>query len=136
MPLPAGARAPLEAADTARLRRMARRIWRFFTSFVDEPGGFLPPDNFQEDPRPVLAQRSSPTNLSLSLLASVTAHDLGWIGLQKPVLPLAGALDSIRALERYRGHLYNWYDLIERKPLWPRYISSVDSGNPAGHLLG
>ena len=126
---------PLDAADAARLRRMARRTWRFFTTFVAEAAGFLPPDNFQEDPRPVLAQRTSPTNCSLSLLASVTAHDLGWIGLQDTAQRLAGALDSLKALERFRGHFYNWYDLLERKPLRPRYISSVDSGNLAGHLL-
>ncbi len=129
------AKVPLTASDAARLRRMGRRTWRFFTTFVAEPARFLPPDSYQEDPRPVLAQRTSPTNCSLSLLANVTAHDLGWIGLQDTAQRLASALESLQGLERFRGHFYNWYDLVERKPLSPRYISSVDSGNLAGHLL-
>ena len=38
-------------------------------------------------------------------------------------------------LERYRGHLYNWYDTRTLKPLRPHYVSSVDSGNLAGALF-
>jgi cyclic beta-1,2-glucan synthetase len=44
-------------------------------------------------------------------------------------------LNTLDRLEHYRGHLYNWYDTRTLEPLNPRYISSVDSGNLAGHLL-
>ena len=84
---------------------IARRTWRFFTTFVTAPADLLPPDNFQEDPRPVLAQRTSPTNIGLSLLASVTARDLRLDRTAGHGERLAGALDSISALPRYRGHL-------------------------------
>ena len=38
-------------------------------------------------------------------------------------------------LARFRGHFYNWYDTRDLRPLDPQYISSVDSGNLAGHLI-
>ena len=38
-------------------------------------------------------------------------------------------------LERHQGHFYNWYDTRSLQPLPPRYVSTVDSGNLAGHLL-
>ena len=38
-------------------------------------------------------------------------------------------------LERFRGHFYNWYDTLDLRPLDPKYVSSVDSGNLAGHLI-
>ena len=47
----------------------------------------------------------------------------------------ANALHTMKALERHRGHFYNWYDTQSLKPLPPLYISTVDSGNLAGHLL-
>ncbi|MDQ5873000.1 MAG: phosphorylase, partial [Acidobacteriota bacterium] len=33
------------------------------------------------------------------------------------------------------GHLYNWYETKRLEPLEPRYVSTVDSGNLAGHLI-
>src|SRR6266849_6288217 len=41
----------------------------------------------------------------------------------------------MNGLERFRGHLYNWYDTHDLRPLDPKYVSSVDSGNLAGHLI-
>ena len=41
----------------------------------------------------------------------------------------------MQRLERHRGHFFNWYDTRTLKPLLPLYVSSVDSGNLAGHLL-
>ena len=38
-------------------------------------------------------------------------------------------------MTRHRGHLYNWYDTTTLRPLFPLYVSSVDSGNLAGHLV-
>ncbi len=71
---------PLSDADARALRLIARRTWRFFETFVTAEDHMLPPDNFQEDPRPVLAHRTSPTNLGLYLLSVVAARDSGWLG--------------------------------------------------------
>ena len=95
----------------------------------------LPPDNFQEDPKPGLAHRTSPTNLGLYLLSTVSARDFGWIGTLDAVERLEATLRTMVRLQRFRGHFYNWYDTRDLRPLDPRYVSSVDSGNLAAHLL-
>ncbi|HEX4995524.1 MAG TPA: glucoamylase family protein, partial [Methylomirabilota bacterium] len=125
----------LSPADSAILRATARRTWRFFESFVGPADLHLPPDNFQEDPRPVLAHRTSPTNLGLYLLSVVSARDFGWLGLLDTVDRLEATLATMRRLERFHGHFYNWYDTTGLRPLEPRYVSTVDSGNLAAHLL-
>ena len=122
-------------ADARALRLTARRTWRFFESFVTATDHMLPPDNFQEDPRPTLAHRTSPTNLGLYLLAAATAHDFGWTGLAETVERLEATLATMGTLDRWHGHFYNWYDTRDLRPLDPRYVSSVDSGNLAGHLI-
>ncbi len=121
--------------DARALRLTARRTWRFFETFVTATDHMLPPDNFQEDPQPVLAHRTSPTNLGLYLLAAATAHDFGWAGLAETVERLEATLAAMGRLERWHGHFYNWYDTLDLRPLDPRYVSSVDSGNLAGHLI-
>jgi cyclic beta-1,2-glucan synthetase len=95
----------------------------------------LAPDNFQEDPKPVLAHRTSPTNLGLYLLSAIAAHDFGWVGTHETVERMEATLATMSRLELFRGHFYNWYDTRDLRPLDPKYVSSVDSGNLAGHLI-
>ena len=125
----------VSAADALTLRLIARRTWRFFETFVTPGDHMLPPDNFQEDPKPVVAHRTSPTNLGLYLLSVVAARDFGWLGVHGAVQRLEATLATMHGLERFRGHLYNWYDTADLRPLEPRYVSSVDSGNLAGHYI-
>ena len=133
---PRDAGAPSLSAENARtLRLIARRTWRFFETFVGAEDHALPPDNFQEEPNPVVAHRTSPTNLGMALLSTVTARDLGWIGIIEMVERLEATLGTMSRLERFRGHFYNWYGTRDLRPLEPKYVSSVDSGNLAGHLL-
>ena len=126
---------PLSPADAAALRLAARRTWRYFATFVGPEDHALPPDNFQETPSPVVAHRTSPTNIGLYLLATVAARDFGWLGTLDTLERLEATLDTMQRLERFRGHFYNWYDTRRCEPLDPRYVSSVDSGNLAGHLI-
>ena len=133
-PLVAG-RLLVSGADERALRLIARRTWRYFETFVTVASHMLPPDNFQEDPQPVLAHRTSPTNLGLYLLAAVGARDFGWIGTTDAIERLEATLATMSSLQRFRGHFYNWYDTGDLRPLDPRYVSSVDSGNLAGHLI-
>ncbi|HVS65225.1 MAG TPA: glucoamylase family protein [Thermoanaerobaculia bacterium] len=121
--------------DARALRQIARRTWRYFEDFVDERNHHLPPDNFQEIPEPVEAHRTSPTNMGLYLLAITVARDLGWIGRSDMVDRLEATLGTMSRLERVRGHLLNWYDTHDLRPLEPRYVSTVDSGNLAGSLI-
>jgi cyclic beta-1,2-glucan synthetase len=121
--------------DARALRLIARRTWRYFETFVTADDHMLPPDNFQEDPRPVLAHRTSPTNMGLYLLSAVSARDFGWAGTIDIVDRLEAALATMSGLQRHRGHFFNWYDTRDLRPLDPRYVSSVDSGNLAAHLI-
>jgi cyclic beta-1,2-glucan synthetase len=125
----------LSAPDARLLRSTARRTWRFFEAFVGPGDTFLPPDNFQEDPAPVLAHRTSPTNIGLYLGATIAARDLGWLGILETVDRLEATLTTMGRLERFRGHFYNWYETTDLRPLEPRYVSTVDSGNLASQLL-
>jgi len=125
----------LNAAQKRLLRQSSREIWAFFETFATAKENWLPPDNFQEIPQPVIAHRTSPTNIGLSLMANLTAWDFGYLPQGEMLQRITLTLDTLDKMEHYRGHLYNWYDTRTLQPLNPRYISSVDSGNMAGHLL-
>lgn len=116
-------------------RRIARKTWRFFATFVGDPDHWLPPDNYQEVPDGRIAHRTSPTNQGLLLVSTLAAHDLGYIGLGTLVDRLEKSFNTLERLERHWGHFYNWYDTSTLKPLPPAYISTVDSGNFLGCLL-
>ena len=125
----------ISQSDTSALRLAARRTWLFFENFITEADNWLPPDNFQENPKPVVAHRTSPTNIGLYLCCVLAARDFGWIGTFETIERLEATLATLQRLQRYRGHLYNWYDTTNLSALNPRYISTVDSGNLAGELL-
>ena len=126
---------PVSAAEGQALRLIARRTWRFFETFVTPADHMLPPDNFQEDPVPALAHRTSPTNLGLYLLSVASARDFAWLGTAEAAERLEATLATMGRLSRFRGHFYNWYDTRDLRPLDPPYVSTVDSGNLAGHLI-
>jgi cyclic beta-1,2-glucan glucanotransferase len=125
----------VSSQDARDLRLIARRTWRFFEAFATPADNMLPPDNFQEDPKPVIAHRTSPTNIGLYLLSAVAARDFGWAGTTETVERLESAFVSLRKLPRFRGHFFNWYETRDLRVLDPAYVSSVDSGNLAGHLI-
>ena len=124
---------PVSSRDLAQ--RYAERHWRFFDRFVGEATHWLAPDNVQCDPVEQVAMRTSPTNIGLQLLATVSAHDLGLLSLEEMVRRLERAFDTLGTLPRFRGHFYNWYSLEDLRVLEPAYVSTVDSGNLAGHLV-
>ena len=128
-------RLKLSARSGTRLRQYARRTWRFFEEFANAENNDIPPDNFQEDPVPLVAHRTSPTNIGVYLLSTVSARDFGWIGLAETIDRLEKTVATIDRMAKFRGHLFNWYDTRTLEPLMPRYVSAVDSGNLAGHLV-
>lgn len=128
-------RLEVSETDRTKLRVFARRTWLYYEDFVTPGDHFLPPDNFQEDPTPIVAHRTSPTNIGVYLLSAVSARDFGWIGLSEAADRIEQTMDTLEKMQRYRGHLYNWYDTQSLQPMLPLYISAVDSGNLAGHLI-
>ncbi len=125
----------LSVDQRAFLRTSARRTWRYFADFVGPDDNWLPPDNFQAYPAPAIASRTSPTNIGMALLADLAAVDFGYLTVGECLERIGNTLASMEKLERYRGHLYNWYDTRTLQPLHPKYVSTVDSGNLAGSLL-
>ncbi|HEY3450856.1 MAG TPA: glucoamylase family protein [Myxococcales bacterium] len=123
----------LGEGETRFLRRIARLTWRYFEVFAGPQENWLAPDNFQE-PGHRVAHRTSPTDLGLALLSNLSAHDLGYLSGGQLLDRTTRAIESMEQLERHRGHFYNWYDTTTRKPLRPLYVSTVDSGNLAGHV--
>ena len=127
--------AKLTAKQFSFLRSLSRKTWFFFETFAGPDDNWLPPDNYQENPISVTAHRTSPTNIGLSLLANLSAYDFGYILTGELITRTSNAFSSMNKMERFRGHFFNWYDTQTLKPLRPLYISSVDSGNFAAHLL-
>ncbi len=117
------------------LRELARKSWSFFETVIGAEDNWLPPDNLQQYPIPVIAHRTSPTNIGLSLLANLTAHDFGYTTTSQLIERTHKTFSTLQKMERYQGHFYNWYDTQTLRVLNPRYISTVDSGNFAGHVL-
>ena len=136
--------ADLTADERIFLRSLARRTWRYFAQFVAPLDNWLPPDNFQEYPAPVIASRTSPTNMGMALAANLAAHDFGYISAGELLYRTENTVATMEKLERYQhgkgcnykcGHFYNWYDTRTLQPLHPQYVSSVDSGNLVGSIL-
>ncbi len=132
-------RAPLtsqfDADEAHALRRLSRQTWGFFETFVSAQDNWLPPDNFQEDPKGEIAHRTSPTNIGLYLLSCVAAHDLGYLTTDALLRRIQQTLATLASMEKAHGHLYNWYDTETLSPLLPKYLSTVDSGNLAACLV-
>ncbi len=124
----------LPLKDQYFLRKIARRTWRYFADFVNEESSWLPPDNYQVSHQDQLAMRTSPTNIALWLLSVQAAHDFGYLTVDQVVEKLGHSMHAIGKLERFEGHLLNWYDIQTLTPLEPRYVSAVDSGNLLGSL--
>ena len=125
----------LRPEDQLYLRLLARRTWLFFETFAGPEDNWLPPDNYQASPHEEVAHRSSPTNVGMLFLSSLTAWDLGHVGLRDLSSRVTAALDSLDRLESHAGHKVNWFDTKTLKSLAPRYVSTVDSGNLAVSLL-
>jgi cyclic beta-1,2-glucan synthetase len=124
----------LPEEDRRFMRAIARRTWRYFSDFVTRETSWLPPDNYQVAYRDQLALRTSPTNIGLYLDSVLGAHDFGYITLDETAQKLTLTMETLDKLERYEGHLLNWYDIQTLEPLKPRYVSTVDSGNLLGAL--
>lgn len=125
----------LTAAETAKLRELARKTWRYFEDFAVKEDNYMPPDNYQEEPPKGVAHRTSPTNIGLLLASVISARDLGYTGVFETVEKLDFIISGIEKMEKWKGHLYNWYNTITLDTMRPLYVSTVDSGNYAGYMM-
>jgi cellobiose phosphorylase len=125
----------LEVEDLLELGKIARKTWRYFEEFANLTNNYLAPDNFQEEPPRGIAYRTSPTNIGLGLLASLSGRDMGYRGILETFDAISKTITTIEKMEKWNGHLYNWYDTRTLEPLKPYYVSTVDSGNLVCYLI-
>ncbi len=126
---------PVDPEERLELEKTARKTWRYFEEFSCKETHFLTPDNYQAEPYRGVAARTSPTNIGFGLLAALTARDMDFIGTIEMLEQLEKTITTVEGLPKWNGHLYNWYDTGTLKPLYPAYISTVDSGNFTGYLM-
>ena len=116
------------------IQDIGKRTFNFFLDNMTEDNNYLIPDNYQEDRKNLYVDRTSSTNIGLSLLAIISGYDLGYIDLDQTNQVLKNTIQTIWNLKKWNGHLYNWYNIKNLEPLTPRYISTVDSGNFVGYM--
>lgn len=132
---PSRKRMELSKENKEFLRKNCADMWRFFETFLTPERNYMPPDNWQEDPPVGVAERTSPTDIGMAMLSVLAAWDMGLCDCQKARTLLGSMVSSIERMEKWNGHLFNWYDTRKLIPLEPRYVSSVDSGNLAGAYI-
>ncbi|MHB1315925.1 MAG: GH36-type glycosyl hydrolase domain-containing protein [Christensenellales bacterium] len=125
----------VQKEDRRVLKEHARRIWAYFEDHMNEANHYLAPDNVQEMPRKGEARRTSPTNMAYSVISSLCAYHMGFLGVTELLDRVAKTFDTLDTLEKWNGFFYNWYSTETLEILRPPYISSVDNGNLAGYLL-
>lgn len=121
--------------EEKELLGLAKDIWAFYKDYAGPEDHYLPPDNVQIDPPNGVAHRTSPTNIGFLLTSLLTARDLNFIDTPELVDRLERTVATVERLEKWNGHLYNWYDTTSLATLSPRYVSTVDSGNFVASLI-
>ena len=120
--------------DKEYLLDIGKRTWEYFKDTLIPENNYLPPDNYQEERKLKFVNRTSCTNIGLALLSVVSSYDLGYENLEDTLKLLKEMLNTVENLQKWNGHLYNWYNIETLEPLIPRYISTVDSGNFVGYI--
>ncbi len=113
---------------------IAKQTWEFFKTYITKENNYLIPDNYQEGRKNKIVERTSSTNIGLELIAVISASDLNFISSEEAIEIITKILETITSLSKWNGHLYNWYNIKTKEPLYPRYVSTVDSGNFVGYL--
>ncbi|MBQ8298540.1 MAG: DUF3131 domain-containing protein [Clostridia bacterium] len=124
----------ITSKEKEELVEISKRTWQFFDVYINEKNNYLMPDNFDESRKEEITDYTSSTNIGLSLMAVISAYNLGFVKQKDMLKRIEKIMDTIENLEKWNGHLYNWYNVKTLKPLKPEFVSSVDSGNFIGYL--
>lgn len=120
--------------DIEYIQSIGKSTWQYFKDTLNEKNNYLPPDNYQETRKKKFVDRTSSTNIGLGLLAVISSYDLKYENFDFTINLIEKMLNVINSLQKWNGHLYNWYNINNLEPLIPRYVSTVDSGNFVGYL--
>ena len=124
----------LDNQEKEYVKQIAQRTWNFFKDYLTEENNYLITDNYQEDRKNLIVQRTSSTNIGLSMLAVISGYDMKFEDINNTIELLKNIINTVYYLPKWNGHLYNWYNIKTKEPLIPRYISTVDSGNFVGYM--
>ncbi len=128
-------RCMLDAPALEWVLAQSERMYGYFRDNVCAATHFLPPDNVQFTPAQGVARRTSPTNIGLAMLAFAAAKDLGFATQEEMLSRLEAMASTLEGMEKWHGNLYNWYSTDTAEPMYPRRVSTVDSGNLLGCLI-
>ncbi|MFN7995245.1 MAG: glucoamylase family protein [Bryobacteraceae bacterium] len=129
---PRTANSVMRRADVDWLREQGLAVCRYFRDWSNPTTHWLIPDYVREDGE--AAMTLSPTNVGMLLNSRIAALHLGAITLAEFVSETTYTLNTLAALPKHRGHLFNWYDITTLQPSSPLFVSTVDSGNLAASL--
>ena len=124
----------ISKGDKDYLVNIAEKTWGFFKDNINKTNNYLITDNYQLDRKEKIVDRTSSTNIGLQLIVIISAYDMKFINFKECISYLKNILFTVQVLEKWNGHLYNWYNIKTLKPLIPKYVSTVDSGNFVGYL--
>lgn len=124
--------AQISSDDRALLTEYAIKTLSYFGAMGS---GDLPCDNIQVYPPNGKSATTSPTNIGYTLLSYVCAAELETASVFRAHSDISAMVSICEELEKWKGHLYNWYDVATRKPVNPFFVSSVDSGNFVAALI-
>ena len=74
-----GRKKHLTEKEDEEIIEVANRTWKFFDSMMSSVNNYLPTDNYQENRRYKIANRTSSTNIGMAILAIINAYDLKFI---------------------------------------------------------
>lgn len=125
----------LSKSEKSELREVAFKTWLYFDTLLTDENNYLIPDNYQTNREEKEDIKTSPTDIAMSLTSIISAHSLEFIDAKKAIRMIEKIIKSVDSLEKWNGHLYNWYRISTKEKMYPFYVSSVDSGNLAITLL-
>lgn len=128
-------RVDLKEDEDEDVKKLAYETWLYFKDNLRAEYFYLIPDNYQENREEKLDMRTSPTAIGFSLVSIVSAYELEFIKKDEALELIEKVLDSVSKLEKWHGHLYNWYSIKTGKVINPRFVSTVDSGNFVSSLI-
>ena len=119
----------LNAKETEEIKQLAKDTWHFFDSLITPETHYLIPDNYQLNRDKKADYKTSPTNIGYSITSVISASELGFITKDEAVERLSHIIETVEKLEKWNGHLFNWYHVNTLKALPNFFISTCDSGN-------
>lgn len=125
----------LKANEKKDIAELAYKTWKFFEDHLTSENNYLIPDNYQNNREYKADTKTSATDIGFSIISVISAYKLKFISKKRAFNYLNEIIETVKKLEKWHGHLYNWYNTKTMEVLYPQFVSSVDSGNFVACLI-